>query len=119
MAPRAAFTLIEVLLAVLIVSAGFTVVLASLGMSVSALEAARDSMRAGVLLAELREDIGHNGLPRSSSGEFRGENADFSWTIDVTPAPWADAPGLGEARITLHNGRSGRSYSSAACVRLD
>lgn len=115
---RSAFSLIEVLVAVLIVSVGVTAVLSSYNMSLSAMGASRDGLTATRLLAQKFDDIRQGGLPPVSSGECGEPFKEFTWEVSTVPATWADAPDLYEVTVTMHNKNTGVSYPVTTCMLL-
>jgi len=111
------FTLIEVLVAIVILSTGIIVVLRAFETSVVALAEARDRMWATMLvgqkLAEAQAYVHeHPGaLPPSGSGQFGGSYEAFRWQTTV-----GDAPGsISSANTACENSTLG--YISVAVWR--
>jgi prepilin-type N-terminal cleavage/methylation domain-containing protein len=100
-ARRSAFTLIEVLVTLAILSTGIVVVLQAFNTSLVALGESRDTLRAYDLLARrvaetelaLREQ-GAEGASSVSEGRFTGRHADFLWRVEVRDASVPGAGGL-------------------------
>ena len=74
-------TLIEVLVAVAILSVGMVAIFSSFDVSVSALAASREALTAGMLLQEKLAELEIEGLPSSSRGRFAGPGGRFWWDV--------------------------------------
>ncbi len=89
---RGGFTLIEVLVAGIILAMAIGVMGMALSRSYGALSDARDERRAAALLNELLTKVDLIGPERIASegprsGNFEDEDERFSWTIDVANRP--------------------------------
>lgn len=110
---RAGFTLIEVLIALVVLSTGIVIVLQAFQTSVSALGEARDAMRAAHLLQGKLQELGTMS-PRqpalSGTGSFPEPFDMFLW--QVTPAPAAArAEGLEQIRLEVWHANSRVRYA--------
>lgn len=132
---RHGFTLIEVLISVVILSIGIVAALQAFNISLFALGASRDALRATMLIrgkmAELEMSVLEQGgiEPGSSSGRFLGANADFCWELQVGQVPrlahretggseiGTDA--LNEVVVTVWRKDSDRRYSVVTYVRTE
>jgi Tfp pilus assembly protein PilV len=85
------FTLIEALMAGMILTASTLVITGSVNTSIKAAARARDNQRAAILLDELMAKIDLIGPYRLSTegpfeGDFEGADAKFSWQLEIEPA---------------------------------
>jgi type II secretion system protein I len=110
------FTLVEVLLAVAILSVGIVGVLAAYAKSAETLRIAQDHIEAFGLLkqkmSELEVDVRrgrHLGSGRSQ-GEFAGAMASYTWELEVSAGP---AEYLDTVVLTVKHKSRPRTYSLA------
>jgi general secretion pathway protein I len=123
------FTLIEVLIALVILSTGLVLVLRAFQTSVVALGEARDSLWASLLIAdkmtELREDVRTGGTLASDRGQFGGRYAVFHWESTVREAldlheggiVGAQSGKLFEVTIAVRRERAEREYAATTLMR--
>lgn len=82
-------TLVEVLLAVVVLSVGMVGVLRAYATSVGALEISRETVNTIELLKEKMADIEQTMIEQggvsagSASGQFEGESGDYGWTWEA------------------------------------
>ena len=113
------FTLVEVLLAVSILSIGIVGVLRGYATSINALGIAQESANAVCLLKEKMLEIEQIALEQKgietgrSSGEFKNGQEGYSWTLESKPAAIAD---LNEVIITVSHKESPRKFSLVTYV---
>ena len=114
------FTLVEVLLAVSILSIGIVGVLRGYATSINALGIAQESANAVCLLKEKMLEIEQIALEQKgietgrSSGEFKDDGQEgYSWTLESKPAAIAD---LNEVIITVSHKESPRKFSLVTYV---
>ena len=87
------FTLIEILVALVVVSVGLTAALRAFGVSMTALGDARDSLTVGRLIQEYWADLEAETVrrpaaePVSAQGRFDPPYEGFVWQRIVTPVP--------------------------------
>ena len=89
-----AFTLIEVLITVVILSMGIVVVMQAFNTSMLALSRSRDVLCGAVLcrekLTDIETDIAAGNAPDSfAEGMFKGVFADYQWSVETMPVPVA------------------------------
>jgi prepilin-type N-terminal cleavage/methylation domain-containing protein len=125
---RAAFTLIETLVAVTLLSVGVVLVLQALTHGLAALDASRDSLRAAwgcrEKLAELHVRAQQPGgvTPGAGHGQSETPFSDYTWRLRVEPASETDTERRGSAasnilmRVALDVSRSGSSRGCAMGV---
>jgi type II secretory pathway pseudopilin PulG len=117
------FTLIEVLVATVVVLAGILAIVGVLGKSVSVLDECSQAIGADSLL---REKIGEveesallgKGLPSSSAGDFSSVGKGFRWQLEVRPPALTSAGGkrLKEFVLTVWKASSQRRYMVSTYV---
>ncbi len=113
------FTLVEVLLAVALLSIGLVGVISGYAKAADALGIAQNSLEATALLAQrmagIEEEFRQQGpLPRGRfANSFGEEFADYTWQIDVAPGP---VDTLDEVALTITHTRTGRTYSAATLL---
>ena len=112
------FTLIEVLVAVTILSIGIILVLGAFDTALSALDSARVSMRAHELLKQKLDAVEVHGLPVGTSGVFP-DNSDYEWRIETKPIHRAEKEVLREVIITVWRTSGGVHYSMGTYMRMD
>ncbi len=102
---RTGFTLIEVLIALVILATGIVIVLQAFQTAASALERTRDAMRATHLIRVRLDDlsVGPRQPPRDGRGRFADSYADFEWEQRVAGGDLAG----GLYRVTVEVWRSG------------
>ncbi len=110
------FSLVEVLLAMSILSFGLVGVLRAYEGSVEVLEAGQYTIDMSNLLrmkmAEVEQDILENTkLTGASSGRFKGTFADFKWRWSVKPILLEDREGLNELTLTVSHADRPRADS--------
>jgi prepilin-type N-terminal cleavage/methylation domain-containing protein len=120
-----AFTLIETLVAVTVLSVGIVLVLQAMTHGMTALDAARESLRTAWLcrdrLASLHVEAQRMGgvAETSDQGRFARPFADYQWTLHVEPASDHATELHGAAasnvllRVALDVGRMGATRSCA------
>lgn len=121
------FTLVELLVALVILSTGIVLVLQAFQSSLSALGAARDGLLSDMLvrqvLAEAEQEVRSRPAVTlaSRAGRFVGEYADFAWQREVQtePAP-AGLPGriAPAMRLTVSVWRAGSSARQTVVTRF-
>ena len=114
LSPHKGVTLVEVLLAVVILSIGIAGVLRAYAASIGALEISRDTVNTIELLKEKMADVEQDMIEQggisagSASGQFAGESEEYSWTREATTS----APeGLCELALTVTRSDSSRQAS--------
>ena len=107
-------TLVEVLLAVVVLSVGMVGVLRAYAASIGALEITRETVNTVELLKEKMAEIEQGMIEQggisagSASGQFAGESEEYSWTREATTS----APeGLCELALTVTRSDSSRQAS--------
>lgn len=109
-----AFTLIEVLLAVVILSVGITGVLRAYAASIGALEISRGTVDTIELLKEKMADVEQGMIEQggisagSASGQFTGEFKDYNWTREATTSA---QDGLCELALSVSSADGTRQFS--------
>lgn len=117
------FTLIEVLIAVLILSTGIILVLQAFDTSLIAVSAYRDTLRQTMLSREKIAEVGMSVLeqggiePGSSSGRFSGADHDFCWELEVRELP-VRSNILNEVEITVWRDGTDRRHSVVTYITL-
>jgi prepilin-type N-terminal cleavage/methylation domain-containing protein len=114
---KGGFTLIEVLLAVVVLSTGIGFVLFGLNNALDALRVSRTNMRAHLILKERIGEIERDGLPSTTHGKCSGRNSDFAFEIETAPLPESYDGSLSEVTITLWRRNEGVRYSTTTYVR--
>lgn len=127
---RTGFTLIEVLVALVILATGIVVVLRAFQTSAVALGEARDRMWATLLIGEKLSDIeafvydNPGLLPESSEGRFTGLYRDFLWRCEVGDPPrdvsssvTAGDDGPAYLRISVRRDGNRREYLGETFLR--
>ena len=113
------FTLIELMLAITILSVGMVGVLRAYSVSVSALEAGQESIEAVYLLkekmAQVEKDASEEGgiPPGRWDGEFDNEFEEFTWELTVRPGP---TRGLNESILTVSRKENSKRFSLVTYV---
>lgn len=111
------FTLIEVLLAVVVLSTGIAFILFSLNNTLDALNVSRTNLRAHLLLKEALSDIQHNGPPAATHGTWRADwDSEFAFTIEDLPHGDLYGGELSEVIITVWRRGDSARYSVATYV---
>ena len=120
MKSRAGFTLVETLLAVAMFAIGVTAVMRGYSASVTALDAATDTLHADALLRDrmaawdlLVLEQGASGYG-SEEGRFEGENVGYCWRMERRSTVSA---GLAECALSVWRPGSLRTHSVTTCVR--
>ena len=130
-APRGGFTLIEVLVALVILATGVVAVLRVFETSAVALAESRNRAWSALLIGQkLSEveafiDANPDTLPPAAGGRFAGSYDRFLWRIEVDePPPGFDAPAaecddgrLAAVTGTIWRDGGGATYSAATLVR--
>jgi len=117
--------LIEVLIAIVILSTGIVLVLRAFETSVVALGEARDSLWASLMIREKMDEVDAYRLaneqdpPSSASGSFSGRYEGFRWERDVARVSAAGETGgeLDRVTVTVRRKGSSREYSATTYVR--
>ena len=115
------FTLVEVCVAVFILSAGVVAVVQACASAVTALDAASDTLAATEVLTRCRESLElerRDGTPITStyrSGAIRVADRDFRW--DGRVAPGAALDGARTWDVTFTAGRAGTNRRYALATR--
>ncbi len=112
--PERGITLVEVLLAVVVLSIGLVGVLRAYAVSIGALEISQETVNTVELLKEKMAEIEEGALEDggisagSADGQFTGEFKDYSWTKEaVTTAQ----TGLDELTLSVSRADSARQIS--------
>ncbi len=113
------FSLIEVLVAIVVLSTGIVAVLYSFDTAVSALAASRDVMRSNLLLQQKLDEISWRGLPHADVGEFSGTDSEFYWKITAAPSHASLRPGLNDITVSVSRGEDGPRQVLVTRIRLD
>ena len=113
---KGGFTLIEVLLAVVVLSTGIGFVLFGLNNALDALHVSRTNMRAHLILKERIGEIERDGLPATTHGKCSGRNSDFAFEIETVPLPESYDGALSEVTITVWRRNEGVRYSTTTYV---
>ncbi len=114
---RCGFTLIEVLVAVVILSTGIVLILSAYDSSLAALRSANDSMRAHLLLKEKLDSAELATFCGTSAGEFADIAGDYAWRMKVsTPIGHEDTTAR-EVVVTVWRKDGGREHTLATYVR--
>lgn len=128
---RSAFTLIEVLVSIVILSTGLVMVLRAFETAVVALQESRDSLWASILIREKMDEFDlelasrRGKSPSSASGFFSGRYDGFQWERDVETASDVDqATGttatdqgeLSDVAVTVWRKGSSRKYAARTYV---
>ena len=127
---RSGFSLIEVLIAVVVLSTGIVVVLQGLHSSLSALDGAVDKTRAAMLLhaklgeAQAAAFAGEDPSTLATSGSFQEPFDSYLWRLDVAAASLAsgqsggagDSGELYEVDATVWREGGRRTYASSTLV---
>ena len=116
-ARQCGFTLIEVLLAVVVLSTGIGFVLVGLNNTLDALSVSRTNMRAHLILKETMSGIQQHGLPSTTHGKCAGTDNDFAFDIQSAPVPDSYDDSLSEVTITVWRQGDGVRYSTTTYVR--
>lgn len=109
-------TLVEVLLAVAILSVGIVGVLRAYAASLGALEASRETVNTIELVKEKMADveqgiIEHGGISAGSArGQFEGEFEDYNWAWEATTGA---QDGLCELALSVSSSNGARQFSLA------
>lgn len=118
------FTLVEVLVAVVILSVGIVAILQAFHHSLSVLGESRDCLRSSHLLAEKLSETELGALagnaPESSNGEFGGLNNRYRWDCRVVPEMSvmpAGTTSLDRVTVTVWRSGSSRRYAAETCIR--
>ena len=125
------FTLIEVLVALVILSTGLVLVLRAFETSMAALSEARDALRASLLIreqmgeAEAAQREAGGDMLSASDGRYIGRYSDFRWEREVHPFPVLGDTGiegeaaaeLAEVTITIRKDGSDQTYSATTLLR--
>ncbi len=114
---KGGFTLIEVLMAVVVLSTGIGFVLFGLNNSLDALHVSRTNMRAHLILKERIGEIERDGLPSTTHGKCSGRNSDFAFEIETTPLADSYDDALSEVTVTVWRPNEGVRYSTTTYVR--
>ncbi len=107
-----AITLIEVMIAVIILTVGIVGIIQAFMKSLDALQVSRDYLVEAPLaqskMADMRlEEIGNNGLSQTSTnGEFQSPYEHFNWQLEINPS---DMKGLNTVKIKCFNNNALRS----------
>ncbi len=115
------FTLIEIMMAVAILSFGLVLVLQSFATALEGLKGARRVSAASSLLEEKMEELKEkareeNGMAEGPlSGEFDKEYKGYKWDASVKPGPAAELNEL-ELTISWMDDRTSESLSAATYV---
>ena len=116
----AGFTLVETLLAVMMFAIGVTAVMRGYSASVTALDAAADTLRADALLRERMAAWDLRALEQGGSGygnaegRFEGENVGYCWRMARRSAV---SVGLTECTLSVWRPGSPRTHSIATWMR--
>lgn len=127
---RRGFSLIEVLIATVILSVGIVTVLCAFHTSLSALGSVRDGLWAGMLIGEKMAELEGAAQDRdegalcSGSGTFAGVYEGFSWRTEVSEV---DSPGRARddnsyalMRVDVWVWRdANKRYGASTCLWLD
>ncbi|MGQ9660806.1 MAG: type IV pilus modification PilV family protein [Kiritimatiellia bacterium] len=121
----AAFTLIEVLVAVVILSTGIVLVLRAFDASVVALSEARDTMRAAALLRErivlttLDVRSAADYVPPTRSGRFEDPYRDFHWNEEANTVAGSGPTVSYELVETVWRDGSDRRFTTRTYVTVE
>ena len=110
------FSLLEVLLAMSILSFGLAGVIQAFSKSLEVLEVGQYSIDTTQLLrmkmAEIEQDILENSkLTGLSSGQFDGDFSDFKWNVSVAPVVIEDREGLNIVTLSVSHKNISRVQS--------
>jgi prepilin-type N-terminal cleavage/methylation domain-containing protein len=116
---RAGFTLIEILVAVAVLSVGVVAIFTALHVCVLALEQSRYTMRAGALLQEKLETLSENGGEiEPDTGQFSSPDDDFQWRVDVSGEETDRSARLETVTVTVWSeGRTEKSVQTRFYTR--
>jgi prepilin-type N-terminal cleavage/methylation domain-containing protein len=86
------FSLIEVLVALVILSTGIVLVLRAFSTAITGLDEGRDVLRMQGLVRDVLDRTGaavegRGGSPAQTSGRFAAPNQAFAWEVNVSPVP--------------------------------
>lgn len=115
------FTLIEIMMAVAILSFGLVLVLQSFATALEGLKGARRVSAASSLLEEKMEELKEkareeNGMAEGPlSGEFDKEYKGYKWDASVKPGPVAELNEL-ELTVSWTDGKTPRNLSAVTYV---
>lgn len=113
----AAFTLIEILVSVSILAVGLVAIMGAFDTCLSALAASGDRMRATLLMKEQLATIEMSGYGNGASGQFVGDDANFSWRVDVHPVSRPSGVELNEVVVSVWRANGRAAYSLTTCAR--
>ncbi len=127
--PSRGFTLPEVLIAVVILSVGIISVLEAFNVSMATLGAARDALRANMLIIERMAGLELSAIETGkleedySAGAFDGDDVSYMWDKKVTDISSVSVPGLDTAmlnQVDMAVWREGtsRRYSVSTYLRV-
>ena len=127
------FTLIEVLIAIAILSTGIVFIMSTFDASVIALSTSQDTLRMMRLARKKMTEVemsalGEGGIEEeTSSGTFSRTDSKFHWDLqvrrvtgpnDIPSAGETDSETLNEVVVTIGREGTGRRYSLATYVRM-
>ena len=121
---RSGLTLVEVLVAVVILSFGIVAVLVAFQQTLSALGTARDAVYAGLLLREKMAEIDlhiveERDLPvLASEDTFPEPHTAFRWTLTEREIESGDRMSLHEIVLTVRRDGASREYTAATYVTI-
>ncbi len=115
---QAGITLVEVLVAVAILSMGAVMILSAYGMSASALASARDNLSVHLLLKEKMDEMIRTRGVSGGSGRLAGTEGDLEWTVLETPVQSSEGADLNRVLVTARRLPDGAQYSLVSYVRV-
>lgn len=115
---RSGITLVEVLVAVAILSMGAVMILSAYGLAASALASSRDNLCVYLLLKEKMDEIERTRTVAAGSGQRAGTEGDLEWTAVETPVPGFEGAGLNRVVVTAGRRPDGAQYSLVSYVRV-